>query len=221
MSNNFAKKSKDFLKSKGYYIVLALCILTIGAISFISYKSARNIWSSKKIDPATNLKETTDVSSTKTDVKETSKPKDNVTKKTPEVKEKAYVMPLNGKILTKFSPETPIYNETLGDWRCHMGIDIIATLGTDVKAINDGIVEKIDTDNLLGVSVTIKHTDGKISVYSNLDEDISVKEGQSVNQNDVIGKVGQTSISESSLEPHLHFEIISDNKNISPEKICK
>ena len=94
-------------------------------------------------------------------------------------------------------------------------------MGTLVKAANDGVVEEIIEDDLLGITVVIKHTDGKKSSYSNLDPELSVEQGQVINRSDTIGKVGQSSIIEISDAPHLHFEMSQDGKQLDPTEICE
>lgn len=39
------------------------------------------------------------------------------------------VEPLRGEVLTAFSMEELVYNQTLGDWRTHDGVDIAADSG--------------------------------------------------------------------------------------------
>ena len=110
---------------------------------------------------------------------------------------------------------------TLKDWRIHDGIDISADLGSNVVAVNDGVVEKITSDDLFGIVVTIKHTDGKKSTYSNLADDIELEEGQIINRGDIIGTVGDTAISEISDGPHLHFEMSDNGNKIDPLTVIK
>ena len=85
-----------------------------------------------------------------------------------------------------------------------------------VKAVNDGVVETVSKDTLMGVTVTVKHTDGYVSKYAGLAEDVPVKENQLVKLGDTVGKVGQTAIIEISQEPHLHFEVSLDGKAVDP-----
>ena len=71
-----------------------------------------------------------------------------------------------------------VYSETLGQWMTHSGIDIAAAKGTAVYAVWGGRVDRIYTDDALGVTVELDHGDGRISVYGNLDPDLPVEEGQ-------------------------------------------
>ncbi len=231
----FFEKSAKFFKKRGYYIVLSLCILTIGAISFVSYKSAQNIWGDTELEQ--DVPDVDDVAVPKTGVVDDTQPATEVQQDTttqpettaaddsqktePIVEQKAYKMPVSGNIILGFSLENPVYSNTLKDWRIHTGIDIAAEVGTLVKAANDGVVEEIIEDDLLGITVVIKHTDGKKSSYSNLDPELSVEQGQVINRSDTIGKVGQSSIIEISDAPHLHFEMSQDGKQLDPTEICE
>lgn len=44
------------------------------------------------------------------------------------------VAPLEGEVVAAFSVDQLAYNETLGDWRTHDGVDIAAAEGTSVLA---------------------------------------------------------------------------------------
>lgn len=233
---NIFDKDKSSGRKLTYYIVLGICVLVIGAASFLSYKSIQNAVNKGK---TSDVPDSTDMVDKDLDnVKETEKPKDNVTEdkpkeqapeekapaeeeKQPQVETKSYVKPVNGEITVGFSLETPVYSATLKDWRIHDGIDIAADLGTNVVAVNDGVVEKIESDDLFGVVVTVKHTDGQKSIYANLEDSVELEEGQIINRSDIIGKVGNTAIYEISDGPHLHFEMSENGEKIDPASVIK
>lgn len=207
------QQSAAFIKKRKYYIAVSLCILTIGTVGFISYRNAQKVWDDTTL-PEQNSLDATDVIIPKDDVEEESQ---SVSKPTTEqAKPKEYILPVDGIIDVGYSADTPIYSKTLEDWRVHTGIDYTVPLGTEVKAINDGVVQSIETDSLMGVTVTIKHTDGNTSIYANLDPEITIKTDQLIKQGDIIGKVGKSAIIESAQEPHLHFEVSCDGKNLDP-----
>lgn len=216
-----------------YYVLLAVCVVVIGAASFLSYKSIQNALNKKETPQLSN---TTDlVNSEKNDIVETEKNQPEVKQESqnqpekpqqqpeekpePAVEAKAYKMPLDGDVTTGFSLDVPVYSTTLKDWRIHDGIDIAAELGTDVTAVNDGAVEKIENDDLFGVTVTIRHTDGKKSTYANLADTVELEEGQLINRGDIVGQVGNTAIYEVSDGPHLHFEMSDGGEKIDPTAV--
>jgi len=91
---------------------------------------------------------------------------------------------------------------TCSDW--HKGMDLV---GSDqvVHSIMDGTVLSIG-DSSGNNTVRIKHGDGLISQYLHMRmSDITVKEGDTVTSNQVIGKMGNEG---QSTGTHLHFELI-------------
>jgi murein DD-endopeptidase MepM/ murein hydrolase activator NlpD len=64
-----------------------------------------------------------------------------------------------------------------------------------------------------GKTVFLDHGGGMISTYSHLSE-ISVREGQLIKKNEVIGEVGQTG---RVTGPHLHWQIALFSVPIDPE----
>ncbi len=91
----------------------------------------------------------------------------------------------------------------------HSGVDLLAAVGTSVKAIAPGTVVFAGNQGTYGNLVIINHP-GKIqSRYAHL-KDIKVSVGQQVKQKDEIGTVGTTG-KPTSTQPHLHFEIRSSS----------
>lgn len=216
----FLQKSASFIKKRRYYIAVALCILTAGIIGIVSYQNAKKGWDDTKL-PEKNMLDSKDAVIPKDDVTEQSETASKPTKE-PEKKEskvKAYILPVDGTPEVGYSADTPVYSKTLEDWRTHDGIDYTAPLGTKVVAINDGVVSEVTKDTLMGVTVKIKHTDGYVSTYANLAEEVSVKKDQLIGQGDTVGTIGKTAIIEISEEPHLHFSVSCDGKTVDPLKL--
>ena len=127
------------------------------------------------------------------------------------------VSPVVGEITKSHSIDTPVFSNTLGEWRVHTGIDISADEGSSVYCAADGVVTKIYSDPLFGKSVEVTHDGGIISIYSNLSStDITVSEGDKVSSGSLIGKVGDTSLSELADEAHLHFTVKVDGVSVNP-----
>ena len=128
-----------------------------------------------------------------------------------------FVSPVVGEITKGHSIDTPVFSDTLQEWRVHTGIDISADEGSEVYASSDGVVTKIYSDPFLGKTVEISHDGGILTVYSNLSPaDIAVREGQAVESGALIGKVGDSSISELADEAHLHFAIKVNGVSVNP-----
>ena len=69
---------------------------------------------------------------------------------------------------------------------------------------------------LEGSVVVVEHEDGIVSTYGSLDENVLVKEGDSVNRGQELGKISQTSSSELDAGAHLHFSITDNGNKIDP-----
>lgn len=84
----------------------------------------------------------------------------------------------------------------------HDGIDFGLPEGTEVIAVDTGIVTQSGENGDFGISITIKHAWGT-SLYAHL-RDVSVTIDEHVKEGTGIGHSGQT---EYSIGPHLHFGI--------------
>lgn len=128
------------------------------------------------------------------------------------------VSPLQGEVVTAFSMDELLYNETLADWRTHDGIDIATTQGTAVNAACAGTVVTVGDDPLMGTTVVVKHPDGYQTTYANLQSKPPVKEGMEVTAGQVIGAVGHTAVAEADQGPHLHFSVCTeDGTPVNPD----
>lgn len=129
---------------------------------------------------------------------------------------KKFSMPVFGEISFEYAQDRLVYSKTLNEWRAHPGIDIKAERGTPVKVVADGVVTEIKNDPRLGVTIIVDHLNGIKTVYSNLANGDMVTPNQKVKQGEVIGAVGNTASFESAEPPHLHFEVLKNNKNVDP-----
>lgn len=127
-----------------------------------------------------------------------------------------YIAPAVGTVMKSHSTTVPVYSDTLGEWRVHLGLDIGTDEGADVFASADGTVSGIFSDPMLGNTVEITHTNEIKTLYSNLGEDITVSVGDTVTGGTKIGTVGDSSVSELADEPHIHFELLANNISVNP-----
>lgn len=137
------------------------------------------------------------------------------------VPDPTFSKPIDGEIIREFAKENLVYSETLKEWITHTGIDIKADKASIVKASADGCVKSIKNDPRYGITVVIEHTNGYVSVYSNLLTAEFVKEDEKVKQGQTIGTVGNTATFEIADECHLHFEILKDNEYLNPNEYIK
>ena len=142
-------------------------------------------------------------------------PDENPPSKKPE--KKSFLAPVAGNITKGHSLTVPVFSTTLEEWRVHSGIDIGCDDGAEVFAAFDGTVSEIYTDPLLGCTVVIDHGSDVKTMYSNLVNDDTLAEvGAEIKAGDMIGTVGDTSLSELAEEPHLHFEVSVNGVKADP-----
>lgn len=127
-----------------------------------------------------------------------------------------FISPVSGAVMKEHSPTTPVYSETLEEWRIHTGVDISTEEGAEVFAAAAGEVTKIYSHPLLGNTVEITHDGGVKTVYSNLAADTAVTVGSKLSSGEKIGVVGYSAISEVADEVHLHFEMYVNEASVNP-----
>ncbi|HYE81258.1 MAG TPA: M23 family metallopeptidase [Clostridia bacterium] len=123
----------------------------------------------------------------------------------------SFIMPVDGEITSEYGERVHPVFQTV---KMHNGIDIDAEIGTPIKSATSGKVLKVSEDSINGKYVRVKS--GKYEVVYAHCYKIIVKEGQSINQGDILGEVGDTGIVSG---PHLHFEVQVDGKAVSPMEL--
>lgn len=109
------------------------------------------------------------------------------------------------------------HNATLNNYYVHQGVDFMAEAGTEVFAVEDGVVESIYKDDiLLGTEIVIAHGEGVKSVYRFVTETESLKVGDEVKKGDVIATVATATGNEYKDGAHLHFEITENGISVDP-----
>ena len=116
-------------------------------------------------------------------------------------------LPVSGNISSRFGSRESIRNHV------HMGLDIAAGYGTDIKAVAEGEVTYSGWCGGYGNLVTIDHGNGITTKYGHCSK-IYVSVGQKVSAEDVIAAVGSTG---NSTGNHLHFEVLVDGTQVNPQ----
>ena len=131
-------------------------------------------------------------------------------------KEITFIKPTEGEVICEFAQDNLIYSETLKEWITHTAIDIKADKTSVIKSAADGVVKSIVNDPRYGLTVVIEHDEGYETVYSNLLTAEFIVVGEEVTQGQTIGTAGNTAAFESSMESHVHFELLKDGEYLNP-----
>ena len=131
--------------------------------------------------------------------------------------EPLFVMPLAGNIVMDYSADHAIYDATLDQYRTNDHISIGAKKGESVKASEDGTVESVKTDDERGITVVLNHGHGWQTTYSQLQEDVVVKEGDKVKKGQEIGFVAEPTKYSVALGEHVDFSIAKDGVTVDPK----
>ena len=242
-NRNIWKEVYDFVLGKGFYMVLALCLVTVGLSGYYLMGEMN--------DKVEQIHETgNDAVVTLPPVE--GEPVENIVPELPELgelpvetvkpaqpqqpepsateeakteptapqeekpKSRVFTWPVKGEVLRPFSVDSLSLDPTLEDWRTHAGVDIAAEKGTRVLAMCAGTVVDVKKDDLMGTCVIVDHGEGLLSTYCNLAQEVTVKEGEQVNTGTILGTVGDTAIAEREAPAHLHLETCLDGDAIDP-----
>lgn len=188
-----------FLKKNIHYILMILCVIAIGVVVTVVAVVNKN----------------QDVDVVNPEPKPPVVKPDDTDKPTIE-KKFALTMPVvGGEYGRVFSDKELSFNVTLGRYDAHLALDVVGKVGSNVVAGFDGVVLSVEKDNFNGGVVTIDYGKGYVGVIKLLDS-VSVKKGDSVKENTVIGKVGAFQF-ECKEKDHIHFELKYNNKLVDPK----
>jgi murein DD-endopeptidase MepM/ murein hydrolase activator NlpD len=234
MDKRLFDKSSNFFKKEGFYVVLFICLCVVATVAAVTARNNRIkdnkppvVQEEKNGEVALNTGNNAEVIvNNALEVKRPTEPSKVVSvpregssavSKTVDTK---FAKPVDGTLARKYTTDL-VYCETIGTYKTNHGMEIKAELGTSVKAVLDGKVELVDNDQTtLGKYVIINHQNGLKTVYANLDENVTVKVGDTVKKGKVIGKVGNTreSYSEEKFGDHLHFEVMKGKDYADPSR---
>ncbi|MCB1441516.1 MAG: peptidoglycan DD-metalloendopeptidase family protein [Methyloceanibacter sp.] len=102
--------------------------------------------------------------------------------------------------------------------RMHTGVDWAAPIGTPILAAGDGTIEMAERHGGYGNYIRIRHANGFATAYGHMTRFAAgSKPGARVKQGQIIGYVGTTG---RSTGPHLHYEVLVNNKFVNPMTIA-
>jgi murein DD-endopeptidase MepM/ murein hydrolase activator NlpD len=101
--------------------------------------------------------------------------------------------------------------------RPHLGVDYVASIGTPVHAVGDGIVMSASRRGQAGRTVTLKHNGTYTTQYMHLSRyGTGVRSGARVMQGQIIGYVGSSGLSTGA---HLDFRFYKNGQAVDPLKV--
>lgn len=239
------EKFSDFVSGKGFYLVVLICVAAIALSGYYLVQGVRGGVEDTLDQPVAGSAAIVDQPSQAPTGRPTPKPTDPpavstaritappsaaptpTAEPTPSAAPEptpslapaplVFTWPVKGVIIADFSVEALAYDETMGDWRTHGGLDIAAPLGTQVLCAANGTVSAIRQDDMMGTVVEIDHGQGGLkSLYANLAAVPTVSVGDEVTTGTVIGSVGDTAAAESGRQAHLHYALLKDGQAVNP-----
>lgn len=227
------------IKGRGFYMTVTICLCLIAAAVGAIYRSASNLMKNYLVS---EIVSTTEIATEKAEANKEDEPDTRTTalkvteeqetettaEKTTETENKqeqvlsygntSYIYPVSTEILKDYY-DTPVYDETMDDWRVHKGIDFICEKGTSVFAVGAGKVVNVYADVSYGYCIEIDHGDF-IARYCGLEQGTTVKIDDEVKQNDVVGMTGDI-YCEAAQQAHFHFETLKDGVRTDPLDMLK
>lgn len=248
MDKNYKQKLKDLMSRDGFYIALFLClclVVTVGTFSYKKFIVQNPIDNTQEIneDESYNNEEINNVADSEVEdstvannqipnaerVENSVTTEENTDKKQDENKKSIvvstsntvkFVAPLNGPESRSYTYPKPVQ---VGEnvFRTIKGINLEAQVGTEVKSAAEGVVDLVENSGVEeGIVVEIKHANGLKTRYGNLNENVLVKQGDKVTENQVIGTVGDTAkvFSSDIFGEFLNLQVIDANgQQVNPE----
>lgn len=233
------QKKKKY--TKGFYVVFALCLCAIGAAAWYSYGDVSNYMNdtatpteqatspqnqnaeakvSGVTEPTLGSKNLTvetqpvDQGSNPT-VEQETVPTENLEDVIAQNNTEKLVFPVSEEVTKKWSGDTPVYFETLKDWRTHKATDFSCNKDASVKSAGSGNVKKIEESGLYGPTIIIEQNDGAVLTYCGVKANENLSEGNHVSAGDNIGTAVKIPC-EAGEKSHIHLEVKIDGKKVDP-----
>ena len=128
---------------------------------------------------------------------------------------KRFILPVKSTRRTTSFAERIIYKYPSGKESAttHAGIDFGIPVGTEIVAPAAGKVVLAENRIATGWTIILEHLPGLYSMYYHMSS-LKVKEGQSVQQGDLLGLSGATGFATG---PHLHWEVRLNSVIVNPD----
>lgn len=127
--------------------------------------------------------------------------------------------PTETKKIGKEFSEDMVFDNTMKDYRAHLGIDFVCEDGEKIISMCDATVDEVYYNEMQGN--VVKVTSGEFSIfYCGLSDAVSVKAGDSITKGQEIGTVLGVPC-ESADGTHIHVEIVVRNRHIDPLSVIE
>ena len=123
--------------------------------------------------------------------------------------------PVRGTVLVDYNMDETVYYPTLDQYRVSSAIALQAVEDAPVYAAADGQVLSIVQDACTGTTVTMELGNGYQAVYGQL-KDLTVAEGDTVKEGEVIGNISAPTKYYSVEGPNLYFAMKKDGVPVDP-----
>ena len=108
-------------------------------------------------------------------------------------------------------------NPVYGYESFHKGLDFAAPSNTPILASGSGTVEFAGWFDIYGNCIILRHSNGYKTLYGHMNAYAKgIRKGARITQGQIIGYIGSTGMSTG---PHLHYEVIFNDKKINPASI--
>ena len=209
---NGSEKKKGMTKEKKFYLFTAVgCALTMVGIILLAV-----LLPNKTVDdPTLNVPQNSVQENTPNEDQTVNGDQDSVTNEPVVNTPEGMMMPVETVAIV--NDYGFYHNKTLNNYYEHKGVDFSAEVGTEVLAVQDGVIESIYRDDILtGTEITVDHGDGVKTVYRFVTarEDLTV--GAEVKRGECIATVAEATGEEYKDGAHLHFEVRKEGQTIDP-----
>lgn len=240
MDNNKKDKVKEFFRKEGFFVALFICLCLVATVAAVTMKTNKKPEEAKNTEKEFSLNFDNNEGTQKQGADRVDGDNQQVVEGTVEgendiaseeveedvnvaagtTTEVKFTNPIEGTIARDFSYPKPKEMKD-GSFRNIKGIDIGAKVGSEVKASAEGIIEAVENDVEEGTYVIVAHANGIKTKYANLDKTVSVKKGDTVTSETLIGTVGETSkiFSNKEFGEHINIQVMnSEGKQMDPTK---
>ena len=123
--------------------------------------------------------------------------------------------PVDGNILMDYNMDQTVYFPTLDQYKLSPAIAVQAVEGAPVLASVPGTVYSIEENAQTGTTVTMEIGSGYQAIYGQL-TDLTVQEGDTVKEGEVIGYIGKPTKYYSKEGSNLYFAMKKDGEPVDP-----